>query len=227
MMFEGRAVKAGLKTLDWATSAVLVVVLFAVVAVVLAPHLFGWRYGVLRSGSMSPAMPAGAAIVVAPVGIEDVRPGDVVTFRSVVNRDLLVTHRVVEVTEYDDRPALRTQGDGNEEPDAAIVTPNRLMGRVVFSVPFVGIVAQYLRTTEAFIFLLVIPTALIVAIELRELAAGVSELSKSRKTVPPRKNGSRKPLFFLTLVPLGIIAIKARSFMKSKAKARDGVGSAA
>ncbi|HXH22858.1 MAG TPA: signal peptidase I [Dehalococcoidia bacterium] len=228
MAKERTLTRYGLRALDWGSSAALVLVLCAVVAVMLTPHLLGWRYGILRSGSMSPDMPAGAAIVVAPVRMSDVRPGDVITFRSVMNKDLLITHRVVEVTEYDGRPAYRTKGDANEEPDAAIVTPNRIVGRVVFALPYVGHVVQQLRTTTGFILLMVLPTLLIVAIELRELGLGLSEmLRERRKPSPPRNGTGRGPLFLLTLIPLGLLAIKARSLLKSKSKTRSGIGSAA
>lgn len=174
--------RRALRTFDLGSNALLVLLLCAVVAVLAAPHALGWRYGILRSGSMSPDMPAGAAIVVAPAGADEIRVGDAITYRSATNRGLLVTHRVVEVTEDTNGTlAYRTKGDANEEPDAGFVTPDRLLGRVVFSVPYVGQVSQHLHTRAGFFLLMVVPTALIIAIELRELGAGIADFRKDRK----------------------------------------------
>jgi signal peptidase len=172
----------GIKALDWGSSAALALLLVAVFAVLLAPHVLGWRYGILRSGSMSPAMPAGAAIVVTPAGADSIRAGDVITFHSSTNPKLLVTHRVFEVTkDQDGNLAFRTKGDANEEPDGVLVTPDRVLGRVVFSVPHAGQIANKLHTKTGFLFLMVLPTALIIAMELRELGGGVSDIWKERK----------------------------------------------
>ena len=163
-MAERKALRYGIRALDWGTSGALALLLVAVIAVLLAPHALGWRYGILRSGSMSPAMPAGAAIVVAPAAAGSVEAGDVITYRSAANRGLLVTHRVAEVTEdTNGKLAFRTKGDANEEPDAGLVTPDRLLGRVAFSVPYAGRVAQALHSKTGFFMLMVVPTALIIA----------------------------------------------------------------
>jgi signal peptidase len=171
-----------LRAFNLGTNVALVALLCAVVAVLVAPHVLGWRYGILRSGSMSPDMPAGAAIVVAPAAAGSVGAGDVITYRSVNNRDLLVTHRVVEVTtDENGKLAYRTKGDANEEADAGLVTPDRLKGRVILSVPYVGKVATKLHTKAGFFLLMVVPTALIIAIELRELAGGIADLRRRPK----------------------------------------------
>jgi signal peptidase len=186
MASESKFKKMGLRALDWGSSAALALLLVAVFAILLAPYALGWRYGILRSGSMSPAMPAGAAIVVAPAGADQVRAGDVITFRSATNRKLLVTHRVYAVTQDESgKLAFRTKGDANEEPDGALVTPDRLIGRVTHSVPYAGRVANKLHTKTGFLILMVIPTALIIALELKELGGGIAGLRKDRKKEGP------------------------------------------
>jgi signal peptidase len=172
----------GIRVLDLGSSVALALLLLAVLAVLLAPHVLGWRYGILRSGSMSPAMPAGAAIVLVPAGADQIRVGDVITFRSAANRGLLVTHRVFEVTTDDaGQLAFRTKGDANKDPDGALATPDRLIGRVVYSVPHAGQIANQLHTKTGFLILMVIPTALIIAMELRELGSGIKDMHRERK----------------------------------------------
>lgn len=168
--------------LDWGTNLALVVILVAIIAVLVAPHVMGWRYGILRSGSMSPAMPAGAAIVVAPADVADLHPGDVITFRSSLKKGLLTTHRIYDLaSDTSGNTAFVTKGDANEEPDGGMVTRERVMGKVVFSLPEVGRIANRLHTRTGFFILIALPTALIIAIELRELAEGIKDLAKNRK----------------------------------------------
>jgi signal peptidase len=177
-----RLARPALRVLSWASYALLVALLAGVIGMLVAPRALGWRYGILRSGSMSPALPAGSAIVVEPAGGGAVRPGDVITYRSALSRDLLITHRVLEVTRDPlGRTAFVTKGDANEERDTGLVTADRLVGRVVLHVPHVGQAAQKLHTRAGFFALLVVPTALIIALELRELHGGVRDLMRQRK----------------------------------------------
>jgi signal peptidase len=176
------ALRPAIRAFDLASSALLIALIAVTVAAVVAPFVLGWRYGILRSGSMSPAMPAGAAIVVAPARIEDVSVGDVVTFHSVTNPNLLVTHRVEAITSNRlGRLSLVTRGDGNKDPDGAIVTGDRLMGKVIFSLPKIGLFAQKTHTKLFFGIFVAFPTALIIAIELRELAGGLNDLRQRGK----------------------------------------------
>lgn len=170
------------QALNWGSNIALALVLLATVLVLLAPHVTGWRYGILRSGSMGPTMPAGAAIVVAPAGVADVRPGDVITYRSADNAGLLVTHRVVALgRDQRGQRAFLTKGDANEEPDGTLVAADRLVGRVIFHLPHVGQLSQRLHTKTAFFLLIALPTVLIIAFELRELAGGVNDLRRGKK----------------------------------------------
>ena len=181
-MEMSKALRVGGRTANWGSNAVLVLLVVAVIGVLIAPHFTGWRYGILRTGSMSPTMPAGAAIVVAPAGVSDLQPGDVITFRSAENPDLLVTHRVVALARDEKgKRAFLTKGDANEEPDLRLVTPDRLVGKVIFDLPAVGKLSQRLHSKAAFFLLIGLPTALIIAFELRELAGGVNDLRRGKK----------------------------------------------
>ncbi len=171
------------RVLDWGSNAVLCLVVLAVIAVLLAPRFTGWRYGILRSGSMSPTMPTGSAIVVEPVGSRTLlHTGDVITFRSSDNPDLLVTHRIVQANAYEDGTiAYRTQGDANNAPDGWIVTPDQVVGRVIYHVPKVGLLVNSLHNKFAFFLLIGLPAALIVGMELRELVGGIKDLRHRHK----------------------------------------------
>ena len=111
--------------------------------VVLAILLAGVRivgvtpYAVL-SGSMEPTFPVGSMIYVKAVDPADVEVGDAITFR--LTDDLVATHRVIEITEE----GFRTQGDANDTPDGAAVTPTNLVGKALFCVPQLGFLSSWM-----------------------------------------------------------------------------------
>lgn len=116
-----------------------------VAAVVLA--LLGVFLGVkpllFRSGSMSPAIPAGALAFARPVDAGSIHPGDVV---SVINSaGTRVTHRVVATEPQAGGPTLLTlRGDANPVADSEKY-PVQKADRVFFSVPWLGYVVAFLN----------------------------------------------------------------------------------
>jgi signal peptidase len=127
---------------------------------------------VVLTASMSPAIDPGDAVVVADVDPADVAVGDVITFRRSASDEIPVTHRVIEVVETEQGPAFRTQGDANEDPDAALVTPDRVVGMVVLTIPFIGYVVEFVNSPSGFVALVVVPIALLILSEAYEFVKG-------------------------------------------------------
>lgn len=147
---------------SWAINIQLAIALFVVFALV-GVGLIGLKPFVVMSGSMEPAVHVGAlAYVDARVKAEDLRQGDIVTFR--VDDSTTVTHRVVGVDA--DAKALSTKGDANSLPDAAPVPFSSVVGRLVFSVPVAGMVldAFVANKTAWIVVLLLLNIALLAAL---------------------------------------------------------------
>nr|WP_297428652.1 signal peptidase I [uncultured Actinotalea sp.] len=96
----------------------------------------GHRPFAVRSGSMAPTFGAGDLIIVRPASVY--APGDAITFRDGA---FVTTHRVVGIEDG----RLVTQGDANDEPDAATVAPEDVVGRVVALVPSAGYVLVFFQ----------------------------------------------------------------------------------
>lgn len=142
------------------------VALVAVFVVQAAPGVIGAEHSyVVLTGSMSPAIHPGDAVVVDEVAPGDVREGDVVTFRREADQPP-VTHRVVEVLESDGEIRYRTKGDNNEDPDPGTVHPDDLVGEVWFTLPYVGVVTQFGNSTRGAAVLVGVPFALLILSEL-------------------------------------------------------------
>ena len=115
-------------------------VLLVLVCCIGVPRFFGVNEFNILTGSMYPTYPVGSLVFVQPKDPSSIRPGEVVSY--IMNSDLdIVTHRCV-ANDYDDK-MLVTRGDANNSDDSPILYEN-VVGIVVFSVPYVGGVVDYL-----------------------------------------------------------------------------------
>ncbi|GLJ79890.1 signal peptidase I [Microbacterium imperiale] len=132
------------------SSAVVIVVVAALVALVAVPRLTGGDSLTVLSGSMEPTFSAGDVIVVRGIDerkvCSDVSIGSIVTFFPEPNDPTLITHRVIGKTigTFDDGTDCRliTQGDANNTADAP-VSPQQVRGVFLFGVPGLGWLRQW------------------------------------------------------------------------------------
>lgn len=123
------------------TGIVAALVLFALL--VWGVRLFGINVFVVQSGSMEPAYPTGSIVYVCQTDAGKLKEGDVITFR--LGDQLRATHRIVEVTQHNGGPAFRTKGDANDHADSGLVTPDHIVGKVLFGIPFLGYAIAYIQ----------------------------------------------------------------------------------
>lgn len=134
-----------------------------VAAAVLVPRLGGGTPYAIVSGSMRPALPPGAMVVVRPVEPDAIRVGDVITYQLRSGEPQVVTHRVVTVgVNGAGERIFRTQGDANRIADAAWVRPAQVKGTQWYDVPHLGRVTQLLDGAERQLVLTVVVAFLLV-----------------------------------------------------------------
>jgi signal peptidase I len=168
-------------TLRLALNGVVILLLVAVVApfvVYAVPGVVGADHGlVVLSGSMEPAMSPGDAVIVSEAPPSEIETGDVITFQT--NSETPTTHRVVEVRQTENGVAYVTKGDANEDPDRGSVPHDRVIGEVIFVIPFIGHVIRFANTQVGFFALVLTPMVLFVLSELWELAKSIREPSSA------------------------------------------------
>jgi len=106
------------------------------------PGFGNWRVLSVLTGSMAPEIRAGDMVIVARYTEEVPQEGDIVTYWGEEQSRSLITHRVVKRLE---NGYLQTQGDANEEADGGWTHPDRLIGKVVFTVPYAAALQQLLK----------------------------------------------------------------------------------
>lgn len=135
---------------------------FLAVALLLAVLLAGVRLVGLKvfhvlSGSMEPVYHVGALVYVKPVDPAKLEIGDDITFST--GRGLVLTHRIHEILPEEqegDGLCFRTKGLANKSPDANPVRERDIIGKVVFSVPYLGYVSDSLQKPPGLYIILVL-----------------------------------------------------------------------
>lgn len=112
-----------------------------------------------------------------------IRVGDIITF---VSEDALsygktITHRVVGLDQdANGRYRYRTKGDNNNVADSWIVPERNVIGKVVFRIPQLGYIQQFLSTAYGWVIAIVLPCLIIVVYDIVKLAYALITSSKKK-----------------------------------------------
>ena len=106
--------------------------------------LFGIQIYTVLSGSMEPEYKVGSLIYVVDTEINELKEKDVITFR--ITEDVIATHRIVEIVDEGNEKKFRTQGDANDFVDEGLVDSRNIIGKPVFTIPYLGYVASFMQT---------------------------------------------------------------------------------
>lgn len=147
-------------------------------------NIFGYQLKSVLSGSMEPTFMTGSIIAIKPGGdMTRFRPGDVITFK--LNKEMLVTHRIVEVIGSGKNVLYKTKGDHNLIPDQKPVHSQNVVGQYTgFTIPYAGYFFSYTSTNIGSALLLIIPGLLLIGNTTISLWRELSLLEKkSKKTI--------------------------------------------
>ena len=141
------AMKSALKTI-WNGITTILVTLVVILAILLVGvRLIGLQPYVVLSGSMEPTYHVGSLVYVKDVDYKELTVGDPITF--MINENTVVTHRIIEVlVDEEDPDTIRyfTQGDANNAPDGTSVHYRNIIGKPVWTIPYLGYVSNYIQT---------------------------------------------------------------------------------
>lgn len=146
----------------WATLAVAALLALAIAL----PLAFGARPHTVLTGSMEPAIAAGDVVVEERISPTAAAVGDVVTFRDPEDQGRLVTHRVRSIRRAGSHLWFVTRGDANNTTERWRIAADGDLGRVAYTVPWVGHVAVLTNTPLGLVLLLALPLALLAIDEL-------------------------------------------------------------
>lgn len=129
-------------------------------------HVRGERLLSVQSASMAPAFRRGDALFIRPVSASSLQPGNIVSYQSIKNPRVIISHRLVSIDE--DKGEFITRGDALENPDPP-VSPVQIIGKVDAVAPGLGNVVDKLRQPVILVALVYVPAIVFVANEVLRL----------------------------------------------------------
>ena len=122
---------------------IIIVLVFAIAALIVLPKIFGIQGLCVISGSMEPTIPVGSIVYVKDIEEEQLSKGDVIAFNSGAS---IVTHRIVSID--DKNKLITTKGDANNTEDFTKVAFTNVYGKVIWHLPYLGVVAGALSSIK-------------------------------------------------------------------------------
>lgn len=143
--FYNRKLKIALTILTY------IIALLMVCFVALISGFFKYHLVVIGSGSMTPTIEKGDAIIVKKLSKEEaekLQVGQILVFK---NSGLILVHRITKLTENEKGElCFRTKGDFNDSEDVFITNVNDVVGITNFKIPKIGLPTVWLKEQANF-----------------------------------------------------------------------------
>lgn len=133
------------------------------------------------SGSMEPTIHTGSVVIIKPESSYKI--GDVITFGKNTKTDIPTTHRIAEMKIVSGEAVYKTKGDANNAEDSTETPQKDIIGKVLFSIPWLGYIVDFVKKPMGLMLVIVIPAVIIVYDELRKIAKEVKKLTTKVKKV--------------------------------------------
>ena len=170
--------------------------LIVTIAVALAILLVGLKFTGLQiytviSGSMEPTYHVGSLIYVKKVDPSTLKIKDSITFE--LSDKTIATHRIIEIVKDETNPDMykfRTKGDANEDVDANLVEPNKVLGKALFTIPYLGYLATYIQSYPGNVVAVCTAIALLILVIIIDML--IDDKKESEKEEPKTKKKAVK-----------------------------------
>lgn len=164
-------------------TTIISTILFIVLPIIVLTFLtsrtnlfFNIRSFVVLSGSMQPALPVGSMVYAIPQ--TEYQKNDIITFKTKSADN--ITHRIVKINQKNNQTTFTTQGDANNTTDQTPVAKEQIIGKVVIYVPYVGLLANSLKTPMYFVVLIILPSFIFIAIELLAIKNEIIKMTEKK-----------------------------------------------
>ena len=133
---------------------------------------------VVQSGSMEPAIKTGSVILIKKQDTYSV--GDIISFVS--GGQDSTTHRVVKTEVKNGKEIFYTKGDANQGEDRESVSIEKVLGKTIFILPYLGYAVAFAKTQKGFIFLIIVPATIIIFSEILNIKKEITLWREKRKS---------------------------------------------
>lgn len=164
-----------LKILEWIIFIALILLLIAILSPVLPIKNYLSSY-VIVSGSMEPTIKTGSLSFISPIKDSNLYKDDIIAFKSPDNPNDVIVHRVFSIQE----DQIKTKGDNNDSVDSWVVTNFQVIGKHVFSIPYLGKLTLFIRTPLGFALIIGIPGLVLLVMQIKKIREGIEEEIQKR-----------------------------------------------
>lgn len=172
-------------------TAVCVVTLLLVVAVMLVPALLGLQRYVIVGGSMTGAIPKGSVVYARLTPVAELKAGDIITFVP-PQETMPVTHRILSVQTQGGERVFRTKGDYNAAVDPwTIAFSQPQQARYAYHLPYLGYGLAALSLRPVRMAIIGLPALLIAVSLLWSLWSSAGEEARRQETAPAIESTDR------------------------------------
>lgn len=135
---------------------------------------------VIVSRSMTPTINVNDAIVIKRENNDKYKIGDIISFFSTeYDRDgMVVTHRVVDKKSEGNFSEYITKGDNNPVADGNVVNTNNVYGKVMFIIPKLGYIQNFLSKPKNLAICLFIPVIMVIIFDILKIKSAILEKKK-------------------------------------------------
>jgi signal peptidase I len=147
------------------------------------PKFFGKTLMLVLSGSMEPTIKTGSGIFVKDVkDVNSLKAGDVITFKSPIKKNTIVTHRIESVKGTGQYVEYITKGDNNETADPLAVPSQYVLGKYSnIEIPYFGYISSFLQSKKGLGLALIIPGLLLIVVELISVWRFIAKWESQKK----------------------------------------------
>lgn len=184
------------------------IVLWLVVIIALTPFIGygaadfipGYDSFIVTSGSMEPEIQTGALLYTVKTDPASLKVGETITFSD---ESHYTTHEIIEKRNTDGGYSFRTKGVANEKADPGWTSGREVVGKELFSIPYLGYLITWAGTFWGTIALMVIPGTVILVAELRSI---FSEVDRNKDSWKPESSTTAIAVAFLVFLVTSIMA---------------------
>lgn len=147
---------------------------------------------VVLTGSMLPEIKINDVVVTKRTEPEELKVEDIITFVSTDSRfsGIIITHRIknIYVDAATGEYSFETKGDNNNVADMALAKEEKVLGKVIFKIPKLGYVQQFLASKGGWLIAILIPCLAILSYDIMKLIKTIGKRQLARKNKLTIKN---------------------------------------
>jgi len=177
--------------------AIFIILFFGFSLFLLSTHFGGWRAFIVMSGSMEPIIKTGSLVITQQIRPTILKTDDIITFISPTKKRKFITHRIAAVKHNGSVTIFKTKGDKNKSQDNWQLAGGGVVGKVVWTIPYVGYFFTFSKTRIGIALLILVPSLLILVSELQTLSLLIQTW---KQKIPPASQTQAFIIFFLSVL---------------------------